>query len=64
VVTFEAPTCSRRALVNRGSVHEERTGCVAAGASDYIPKPVNAAELLKTISRWLPTAPEAHKQKS
>jgi CheY-like chemotaxis protein len=42
----------------------ERKRCIAAGASDYIPKPVNAAELFKAISRWLPTAPEAQKQES
>ena len=39
----------------------ERKRCIAAGASDYIPKPVNAAELLKAISRWLPAEPEAQK---
>ena len=39
----------------------ERQRCIAAGASDYIPKPVNAAELLKAISRWLPAQPEAQK---
>src|ERR1035441_7678295 len=32
----------------------ERKRCLAAGASDYIPRPVNAAELLESISRWLP----------
>jgi CheY-like chemotaxis protein len=37
----------------------ERKRCIAAGASGYIPKPVNAAELLEAISRWLPAEPEA-----
>jgi CheY-like chemotaxis protein len=37
----------------------ERQRCIAAGASDYIPKPINAAELLEAISRWLPAQPEA-----
>ena len=37
----------------------ERKRCIAAGASDYIAKPVNAAELLKAINRWLPAEPEA-----
>jgi CheY-like chemotaxis protein len=37
----------------------ERQRCLAAGASDYIPKPLNAAELLEAISRWLPARPEA-----
>ena len=39
----------------------ERQRCLAAGASDYIPKPVNAADLLDAISRWLPAQPEAQK---
>ncbi len=34
----------------------ERDRCLAAGASDYIPKPVNTAELLAALSQWLPTA--------
>ena len=33
----------------------ERKRCIAAGASDYIPKPIDAAELLEAISQWLPT---------
>jgi CheY-like chemotaxis protein len=32
----------------------ERNRCLAAGASDYIPKPVNAAELMSAIGHWLP----------
>ena len=43
---------------------DEFKRCIAAGASDYIPKPVNAAELLKAIRCWLPTAPEERKQQS
>jgi CheY-like chemotaxis protein len=39
----------------------ERQRCIAAGASDYIPKPVNTADLLEAISRWLPAGPEAQK---
>jgi CheY-like chemotaxis protein len=31
----------------------ERERCVAAGASDYIPKPINAAEFLEAVQRWL-----------
>jgi CheY-like chemotaxis protein len=42
----------------------ERRRCIAAGASDYVPKPVNAAELLEAISRWLPAEPEARTQPS
>ena len=32
----------------------ERERCLAAGASDYIPKPVDTAELLAALSQWLP----------
>ncbi|MEO7118515.1 MAG: response regulator, partial [Candidatus Limnocylindrales bacterium] len=32
----------------------ERERCIAAGASDYIPKPVNTAELLIALSAWFP----------
>jgi signal transduction histidine kinase/HAMP domain-containing protein/ActR/RegA family two-component response regulator len=32
----------------------ERERCIAAGASDYIPKPVDTAELLSALSDWFP----------
>jgi CheY-like chemotaxis protein len=32
----------------------EHKRCIAAGASAYIPKPINAAELLAAIGHWLP----------
>jgi len=32
----------------------ERERCLSAGASDYIPKPVDTAELLHAIGKWLP----------
>jgi CheY-like chemotaxis protein len=30
----------------------ERERCIAAGASDYIPKPVDTAELLEALAKW------------
>jgi CheY-like chemotaxis protein len=35
----------------------ERQRCIAAGASDYIPKPINAADLFQAITCWLPATP-------
>jgi CheY-like chemotaxis protein len=32
----------------------ERERCIAAGANDYVPKPVDTSELVATISPWLP----------
>ncbi|MFL5846393.1 MAG: ATP-binding protein [Solirubrobacteraceae bacterium] len=32
----------------------ERERCIAAGASDYIPKPVDTTELLSALSVWFP----------
>jgi CheY-like chemotaxis protein len=32
----------------------ERERCIAAGASDYIPKPVDTAELLTALAQWFP----------
>jgi CheY-like chemotaxis protein len=34
----------------------ERQRCLDAGASDYVPKPVDKAELLAVLRPWLPTA--------
>jgi CheY-like chemotaxis protein len=35
-------------------VSGERERCLDAGANDYVPKPVNNAELLAAIGPWLP----------
>jgi len=35
----------------------ERARCVRAGASGYIPKPVDTAELLAALSQWFPATP-------
>jgi hypothetical protein len=32
----------------------ERQRCIDAGANGYVPKPVDSAELLSAITRWLP----------
>jgi len=31
----------------------ERQRCLDAGASDYVPKPVNAADLLTALNPWV-----------
>jgi CheY-like chemotaxis protein len=33
----------------------ERDRCIDAGANDYVPKPVDTAELLAALGPWLPT---------
>jgi len=42
----------------------ERGRCIAAGASDYIPKPVDTAELLAALRQWFPATTEAGGQPS
>ena len=32
----------------------ERQRCIDAGASDYVPKPVDSAELFAALRPWLP----------
>jgi CheY-like chemotaxis protein len=56
----ELPSCKDLPIiaVTANVADGERQRCIAAGASDYIPKPVNAVELLEAISRWLPAEPE------
>ena len=35
----------------------ERQRCLDAGANDYVPKPVDTAELLAALRPWLPAIP-------
>jgi signal transduction histidine kinase/ActR/RegA family two-component response regulator len=37
----------------------ERRRCIDAGANDYVPKPVDTAELLSALAPWLPDATPA-----
>jgi signal transduction histidine kinase/HAMP domain-containing protein/ActR/RegA family two-component response regulator len=37
----------------------ERQRCMEAGANDYVPKPVDSAELLAALGPWLPTEERA-----
>jgi CheY-like chemotaxis protein len=39
-------------------VSGERQRCIDAGANDYVPKPVDTAELLAALRPWLPVAAE------
>ena len=34
----------------------ERQRCIEAGANDYVPKPVDTAELLAALRPWLPAS--------
>ena len=43
-------------------VGQERERCIAAGASDYINKPVDTTELLAALSAWLPSASQSQAQ--
>jgi signal transduction histidine kinase/HAMP domain-containing protein/ActR/RegA family two-component response regulator len=46
----EIPLVAFTAKVEKG----ERQRCIDAGASAYIPKPVNTADLLRVLGQWLP----------
>jgi len=51
------PECAQLPIVavTGKVVSGERERCMAAGASDYIPKPVNTAQLLAALREWFPT---------
>jgi CheY-like chemotaxis protein len=49
------PIIAVTARVNAG----ERERCLDAGANDYVPKPVNTAELVSAIRPWLPDESQA-----
>jgi CheY-like chemotaxis protein len=55
------PTCREIPIiaVTAKAAEGERSRCLAAGASDYIPKPVNAAQLIGAIGHWLPDGGDA-----
>jgi CheY-like chemotaxis protein len=37
----------------------ERERCIEAGANDYVPKPVDSAELFAALRPWLPTTAQS-----
>jgi signal transduction histidine kinase/HAMP domain-containing protein/ActR/RegA family two-component response regulator len=45
-------------------VGKERERCIAAGASDYIPKPVDTVTLLNALAAWLPDVAKTHSPKA
>ena len=50
-----APVADLPIIAVTGKVVDgERERCIAAGASDYIPKPVDTAELLRALAKWFP----------
>jgi CheY-like chemotaxis protein len=49
------PIIAVTAKVNAG----ERGRCLHAGANDYVPKPINTAELVDAIQPWLPDKNQA-----
>jgi len=54
----ERPECAKLKIiaVTGKAVAGERERCVAAGANDYMLKPIDTAALLKAICHWLPRA--------
>ena len=41
--------------VTAKAMKEDREKCLAIGASDYLPKPIEAGELIATMKKWLPS---------
>ena len=58
----ELPCCERTPIVAFTAKVEagERQRCFDAGASGYVPKPVDTGQLLGVLGEWLPVAPIAH----
>ena len=52
---FDRPIVAVTACAMKG----DREKCLEAGASDYLAKPVNSAELIATVRKWLNAAPVA-----
>jgi CheY-like chemotaxis protein len=39
--------------ITGNALDEDREKCIAAGASDYLAKPVNTEQLLSSLRMWL-----------
>lgn len=57
----EIPECSELPIIalTAKTMKGEHEKCIAAGASDYLPKPVNLMSLLSVLKVWLPLKQEA-----
>ena len=56
LVTRELPSGARVPIVAVTAIAEtgERERCIAAGASAYVPKPVDTESLMVVLRAWLP----------
>ncbi len=46
--------------VTARAMQGDRDKSLAAGANDYVTKPVDTEELLNCMERWLPAVPAGH----